>query len=101
VNQLGERYLEILRSDRKFVSGRLLIEAERIMAFAAEFDPQPFHLRRDGGAPVVLRRAGPPAAGYTAAVTMRLLTESGLRPAGGYVGAGADGFPAGHDRCAP
>ena len=29
---------------------------------------------------------------YTAAVTMRLLTETGLKPAGGYIGAGADGF---------
>ena len=41
------RYLEDLEPGDKFVSGRLSVEAERIKSFAAEFDPQPFHLNED------------------------------------------------------
>src|SRR5882757_3252282 len=88
---MGERYLDDFAVGQKFSSGRLLIEAERIMAFAAEFDPQPFHLDETAARQSFFGELT--ASGwYTAAVTMRLLTESGLRPAGGYVGAGADGF---------
>ena len=91
MNQLGERYLEDFAVGQKFVSGRLLIEAERILAFAAEFDPQPFHLDETAARQSFFGELT--ASGwYTAAVTMRLLTETGLKPAGGYVGAGADGF---------
>jgi acyl dehydratase len=91
VNQPDERYLEDFAVGQKFSSGRLLIEGERIRAFAAEFDPQPFHLDE-----AAARRSffGELTASgwYTAAVSMRLLMETGLNPAGGYIGAGADGF---------
>ena len=38
------QYLEEFEGGQKFASGRLLVEAARIKSFAAEFDPQPFHL---------------------------------------------------------
>lgn len=91
MNQLGERYLEDFAVGQKFGSRRLLIEAEPILAFAAEFDPQPFHLDEKAARESFFGELT--ASGwYTAAVTMRLFTETGLNPAGGYIGAGADGF---------
>ena len=44
MNQLSERYLEDFAVGQTFGSGRLRIDGERALAFAAEFDPQPFHL---------------------------------------------------------
>ena len=41
---MSERYLEDFAVGQTFGSGRLRIEEERIKSFAAEFDPQPFHL---------------------------------------------------------
>jgi acyl dehydratase len=38
------RYLEDFAVGQTFRSGRLSISNERIKAFGAEFDPQPFHL---------------------------------------------------------
>jgi acyl dehydratase len=86
-----ERYLEDFAVGQIFRSGRLPIDAERIKTFAAEFDPQPFHLDEAAARDTVFR--GLAASGWhTAAVTMRLLVESDLKPAGGIVGAGFDEF---------
>ena len=41
---MTERYLEDFAVGQTFGSGRLQVEKERIKTFAAEFDPQPFHL---------------------------------------------------------
>ena len=38
------RYLEEFAPGQKFASGQLKVDRERIKSFAAEFDPQPFHL---------------------------------------------------------
>jgi acyl dehydratase len=71
-----------------FGSGRLRIDGERALAFAAEFDPQPFHLDEAARHSIF---GGMTASGWhTAAVTMRLLIETELQPAGGIVGAGLD-----------
>ena len=60
-------------------------------AFAAEFDPQPFHLDEDAARSTFF--GGLAASGWhTAAVTMRLLVDSELKPAGGIIGAGFDEF---------
>jgi acyl dehydratase len=89
VNLLGERYLEDFTVGQRFSSGRLRMDGERILAFAAEFDPQPFHLDEAAACRSIF--GGLSASGWhTAAVTMRLLTETGLNPSGGYVGAGLD-----------
>ena len=67
------------------------VEKDRIKAFAAEFDPQPFHLDEEAARGSIFR--GLAASGWhTAAMTMRLLVESELKPAGGIVGAGFDEF---------
>jgi acyl dehydratase len=39
-----ERYLEDYAVGQTFGSGRMRVDKELIKAFAAEFDPQPFHL---------------------------------------------------------
>ena len=85
------RFLEDYAVGQTFRSGRLRIDKERIKTFGAEFDPQPFHLDEDAARDTIFR--GLAASGWhTAAVTMRLLVESDLKPAGGIVGAGADEF---------
>ena len=86
---MTERYLEDFAVAQTFGSGRLPVDAERIKSFAAEFDPQPFHLDEAGARGTIFR--GLAASGWhTAALTMRLLVESELRPAGGIVSAGFD-----------
>src|SRR6266699_3471858 len=86
-----ERYLEDFTVGYTFRSGRLRVDAEQITTFAAQFDPQPFHLDEEAARDTIFR--GLAASGWhTAAVTMRLLVESDLKPAGGIVGAGADEF---------
>lgn len=41
------RYLEEFAPGQKFASGQLKVDRERIKSFAAEFDPQPFHLNEE------------------------------------------------------
>src|SRR5262249_3929994 len=84
---MAELYLEDFAVGQTFGSGRLRIEEERIRGFAAEFDPQPFHLDAEAARHTIFQ--GLVASGwYTAAATMRLLVESEVKPAGGIVGAG-------------
>ena len=44
---MSERYLEDFAVGQTFGSGELRVEEERIKTFAAEFDPQPFHLDQE------------------------------------------------------
>jgi acyl dehydratase len=75
-------YLEDFQPGQKFGSGRLSFEAARIESFAAEFDPQPFHLDEESARATLFR--GLAASGWhTEAMTMRLLVESELQPSGG------------------
>lgn len=86
---MTSRYLEDFAVGQTFRSGRLTVDEERMKTFAAEFDPQPFHLDEDAARDTIF--GGLAASGWhTAALTMRLLVESDLRPAGGIVGAGFD-----------
>jgi len=88
---MGGRYLEDFAVGQIFRAGPLPIRADRIKAFAAEFDPQPFHLDDQAGEGTVF--GGLVASGWhTAAMTMRLLIDSGFDPAGGIVGAGFEEF---------
>jgi acyl dehydratase len=89
MNQSSERYLEDFAVGQTFGSGPLRIDRERALAFAAEFDPQPFHLDEAAARRSIF--GGLTASGWhTAAVTMRLLVETEIKPAGGLVGAGLD-----------
>jgi acyl dehydratase len=85
-------YLEDFAVGQKFGGAeRTRVDAARIKSFAAEFDPQPFHLDENAAQSSIFR--GLAASGWhTAAMTMRLLVASELQPAGGIVGAGFDEF---------
>ena len=83
------RYLDDFAPGQKFGSGRLSVEAARIKSFAAEFDPQPFHLDEATARETIFK--GLAASGWhTAAITMRLLVDSDLKPAGSIIGVGFD-----------
>ena len=86
------RYLEDFAVGQKFGGAeRVRVEAARIKSFAAEFDPQQFHLDEKAAQASIFR--GLAASGWhTAAMTMKLLVASELQPAGGIVGAGFDEF---------
>jgi acyl dehydratase len=86
------RYLEDFAAGQKYGgSARVRVEPERIRSFAAEFDPQPFHLD-DAAAQGSIFRGLAASGWHTAAMTMKLLVASELKPAGGIVGAGFDEF---------
>ena len=44
---MSGRYFEDFAVGQTFGSGRVRISREQIKAFAAEFDPQPFHLNEE------------------------------------------------------
>src|SRR5215469_14860518 len=78
-------YLDDLYVGQRFASGTYRMEEEDMVRFAAEFDPQPFHLDRQAAASSIFR--GLAASGwYTAAVAMRLLATGGLPLAEGIIG---------------
>ena len=85
---MGSYYLDDLMPGQRFCSNsRIRIDEARIKTFAAEFDPQPFHLEESLASISIFR--GLAASGWhTAAVTMRLLVDGELKLAGGIVGAG-------------
>lgn len=84
----GPLYLDDLRVGQRFTTGEYALDAEGAVAFARQWDPQPFHTD-----PVAARDTffgGLAASGWhTAAITMRLLVE-GLPIAGGLIGAGGE-----------
>jgi acyl dehydratase len=82
-------YLDDLAVGQRFTSKSHEVDAAQIKAFAAQFDPQPFHL--DEAAAQATLFGGLAASGWhTAAITMRLLVETGLPLVGGIVGAGGE-----------
>jgi acyl dehydratase len=81
-------YLDDLRVGQRFTSGSLRVE-EAEKAFAARFDPQPFHL--DESAARASMFGGLAASGWhTAALSMRLLVDGGAPIAGGVIGASGE-----------
>jgi acyl dehydratase len=86
---MSVRYFEELSAGQKFGSPSLTVEADQIVAFAREFDPQPFHL--DDAAARRSIFGGLAASGWhTAAMTMRLCVAGDFRPAGGILGIGGE-----------
>ena len=82
-------YYEDLAVGQTFGTGAFMVEPDMIKAFAAEFDPQPFHLDQDAARASLF--GGLVASGWhTAALTMRLLVAGELRIAGGLIGLGAE-----------
>lgn len=82
-------YLDDLSVGQKFTSGAYVMEEARIKSFAAEFDPQHFHLDEAAANDSLFR--GLAASGWhTAAATMRLMVDGPLRIAGGLIGLGGE-----------
>ncbi len=86
-----ERFFEDFTIGQRFTSGTVTVTAEAIKAFAREFDPQPFHTDEEAAKSSFF--GGLVASGWhTAALSMRLIVDSDMRPAGGNIGAGTDGI---------
>jgi acyl dehydratase len=82
-------HLDDLHIGQRFSSGTHTVDEAQIVAFAAQFDPQPFHLA-DATARGTLFGGLAASGWHTASITMRLLVESGLPLAGGIIGAGGE-----------
>jgi acyl dehydratase len=82
-------YLEDITIGQTFVTGTVDVEIEKVKAFAAEFDPQPFHL--DAVAARASMFGELVASGWhTAALTMKLLVDGEFQIAGGLIGLGIE-----------
>jgi len=82
-------YFDDFHIGQRFGSETHALDAAQIKTFAAQFDPQPFHLDERAAAGTLF--GGLAASGWhTAAITMRLLVRSGLPIAGGIIGAGGE-----------
>jgi acyl dehydratase len=86
---MTELYLEDFAVGQRFTSADHALDADQIKAFAAQFDPQPFHLREADADKSFFK--GLAASGWhTASITMSLLFKSGMPIAGGLIGAGCE-----------
>ena len=82
-------YLEDISVGERFLSDAHGVTEEEIIAFAKQFDPQPFHLDREAATASVF--GGLSASGWhTAALAMRLFMTGPLQFAGGAIGLGVD-----------
>ena len=82
-------YLEDFSVGQTFESPSMVVTADAIKAYAAQFDPQPFHIDETTAANTFFK--GLAASGWhTASMTMRLLVDGGLPIAGGIIGAGVE-----------
>lgn len=82
-------YFEDFLPGRRFSTATVEVTAEDIKAFAARFDPQPFHLDEEA-AKRSLFGALAASGWHTAALAMRLLVDSTIRPADGMIGLGGE-----------
>ena len=81
--------LDDLAVGQRFTSGTHRLDPDQIKSFAAQFDPQRFHL--DEAAAHVTLFGGLAASGWhTAAITMKLLVGGGAPFAGGLIWAGGE-----------
>lgn len=78
-------YMEDLKVGQKFVAGPLKVTAEDIIAFAKQFDPQPFHLDAEAAKQTPFGELV--ASGWhTASMTMRMIVDSSPNMEGGMIG---------------
>ena len=82
-------YLDDMAVGQKFATRSVTLTVEGCKGFAAEFDPQPFHLDEAAARASVFGRLA--ASGwYTASLSMRLLVQGELTIAGGLIGLGGE-----------
>jgi acyl dehydratase len=83
------RYLDEFIIGDTFESAPYAISREESLAFAKAYDPQPFHLDDEAAARSMFRSLA--ASGWhTAAITMRLIVDSGVLKETGIIGTGID-----------
>ena len=81
-------YLEDLHVGQKFVSGEHALDADQVMRYAREFDPQVFHTDPELAKDTFFQ--GLAASGWhTAGITMKLVVQS-LPMSAGVIGAGVE-----------
>ena len=78
-------YMEDLKVGQKFVAGPIKVTAGEIIAFATQFDPQPFHLDAEAAKHTAFGELV--ASGWhTASMTMRMIVDSSPNMEGGMIG---------------
>lgn len=86
---MAKRFFEDFRVGDSFAGGSILVSEETIVAFAREFDPQPFHLDREAARTSLFGELV--ASGWhTAAMTMRLFATSEIGIVNGIIGGGVE-----------
>ena len=78
-------FLDDLQIGQRFRSGTYELTEEKLLTFAKEYDPQPFHLS-DEAAKATLFNGLAASGWHTAAITMRLLNDGAAPLAGGIIG---------------
>lgn len=82
-------FLDDLAIGQHFHSSTYTLTEEKLIAFAAEYDPQPFHIDKEAATATLFK--GLAASGWhTAAITMKLLNDGAAPFAGGIIGAGGE-----------
>lgn len=85
----GHLYLEDIAVGDRFVTDTHTLTRDEIIAFATQFDPQPFHMDEDAAKDTFFQ--GLAASGWhTSGITIRLLVRGGLPIADGIIGAGVE-----------
>ena len=83
------RFLEDFTAGERFETPDVEVTADAIVAFARDFDPQPFHTDHAAARDSVFGDLA--ASGWhTAALTMRLWVDHGPAVSGGLIGLGVD-----------
>jgi acyl dehydratase len=87
---LAEQYLEDFERGQVIVGPtRIRVGVDEMKRFAAAYDPQPFHLDEKAAESSIF--AGLAASGWhTAAMSMRLIVDSGIDIPGGLIGLGLE-----------
>jgi acyl dehydratase len=83
-------YLEDLDPGLRFVTGSYTLTTEEIFDFARRYDPQEFHLDAAAAQAHPVFQGLSASGWHTASITMRLLTTSAPRLAGGVIGLGGE-----------
>lgn len=83
------RYFEDFKPGDTFKSGSVDVTQDSIIAYAREFDPQPFHTDPTAATDTLFGELV--ASGWhTASITMRLFTTSDIRIVNGIIGGGVE-----------
>jgi acyl dehydratase len=83
-------HLEDLEPGRRFTAGPVEVTTAEIKRFAAEYDPQPFHLEEAAAEAHPIFQGLAASGWHTAAITMRLVVQAMGELGWGVIGAGGD-----------